>query len=76
MHPPRLVWAALLGVPTALELWAVATARTPWTLSPQLRWALRCDRPFGRVVTPVLVGAGSSWLAHHLLTIDAPPEGA
>lgn len=70
MRRQRIAWAALVGTPIAVELWAVATDRTPWTLSPTLRWALRCDTRFGRVVTPVLVGAGSSWLAHHLLTID------
>jgi hypothetical protein len=74
MRSPRVVWAVLVGVPTALELWAVATDHVPWTLSPTLRWALRCETPFGRVVTPVLVGAGSSWLAHHLLTIEPAAE--
>ena len=69
MRKQRLTWAVLLGTPTALELWAVATDRTPWTLSPQLRWALRCGTPAGTAATTMLVGAGSAWLAHHLLTV-------
>lgn len=75
MRRQRITWAALLGVPTTLELWAVATGRTHWTLSPHLRWALRCGTPLGRVITPTTVGAGSAWLAHHLLTVP-PIEGA
>lgn len=71
-HPQRIAWAALLGTPTALELWAVATGRTHWTLSPQLRWAMRSDTAPGRAATTVVIGAGSAWLAHHLLTV--PPE--
>lgn len=69
MRRQRLTWAALLGTPTALELWAVATGRTHWTLSPQLRWALRCQTRPGRATTTVLFGAGATWLAHHLLTV-------
>jgi hypothetical protein len=72
MRRQRIAWAALLGTPTALELWAVATDRTHWTLSPQLRWALRCGTPTGTAVTMLLVGSGSAWLTHHL--INVPPQ--
>lgn len=72
MRRQRITWAALLGTPIAVELWAVATDRTPWTLSPQLRWVLRCDTKAGQAATTLLVGAGSAWLAHHLLTQEAP----
>lgn len=71
MRRQRLTWASLVGAPVAVELWAVATGRTHWTLSPQLRWALRCNTPAGRALTTTLVGAGSAWLAHHLLTVPA-----
>lgn len=67
----RLTWAALVGAPVGVELWAVATGRTAWTLSPQLRWALRCHTRPGAAATTVLVGAGSAWLAHHLR--ELPP---
>ena len=67
---PRYVWAALIGVPTAFELAMVVTGRTEWTASPQLRWALRCNTKAGQATTTLLVGAGSSWLAHHLLTVE------
>lgn len=67
----RLSWSVLVGTPVAVELWAVSTGRTNWTLSPQLRWALRTDTAAGQIATTVLVGAGSAWLAHHLRTL--PP---
>lgn len=72
MRRQRATWGLLVGAPVALELWAVITDRTAWTLSPQLRWALRCDTRHGRAATTILVGAGSAWLANHLLTI--PPS--
>lgn len=71
MRRQRVTWAVLLGTPTALELWAVVTNRTPWTLSPTLRWAMRTDTRAGAAATTVLVGAGSAWLAHHLR--ELPP---
>lgn len=71
MRRQRVTWAVLIGTPTALELWAVTTGRTPWTLSPTLRWALRSHTRPGAAATTVLVGAGSAWLAHHLR--ELPP---
>ncbi len=71
MRRPRLVWAALLGTSLTVELAAVLADRPDWTLSPQLRWALRSHTTAGRATTTVLVGAGSAWLAHHLITIPA-----
>lgn len=68
----RLAWAALIGVPTALELWAFATDRPEWMLCPHARWALRCDTPAGRALVTAGIGAGATWLAHHLITIPAP----
>lgn len=70
----RLVWAALVGAPTALELWAVHTNRTTWTLSPQLRWALRCGTRSGNAVTAVGIGGGAAWLAHHLQALPPPRD--
>ena len=67
----RKVWAALVGTPVAVELWAFSTGRTNWTLSPHARWLLRCHTRSGRAVTTALVGAGATWLAHHWLTV--PP---
>jgi hypothetical protein len=71
MTRPRLVWAALIGIPTALELWAAITGRDEWTLSPHLRAATRSGTPWGNACVIALTGAGSTWLAHHLVTI--PP---
>lgn len=71
MTPPRAVWAVLVGVPTALELWAFATHRDEWTLSPHLRAATRAGSPWGNASVIAFVGAGSTWLAHHLITIPA-----
>jgi hypothetical protein len=70
--PQRLAWVALLGAPTALELWAVFTDRTDWTLSPQLRSALRCGTKGGNAMTAVAIGGGAAWLAHHLQTLPPP----
>lgn len=71
MRSQRIAWAVLIGTPTALELWAVHTGRTPWTLSPQLRWALRCHTRAGQYATSLVIGGGSAILAHHLRTL--PP---
>ena len=71
MRKQRVTWAFLVGTPVAVELAALAAKRPDWTLSPQLRWALHAHTAPGRAFTTVLVGAGSAWLAHHLITI--PP---
>jgi hypothetical protein len=60
-------WLALAVTGTAVELWAVATRRDHLTLSVSARRALRCHTPIGRAVTTVGIGAGSAWLANHLL---------
>lgn len=70
----RLTWAALIGVPTALELWAVRTGRDEWTASPTLRWAFRCGTRSGNAVTALAIGGGAAWLAHHLQVLP-PPRG-
>ena len=72
MRPSRIAWVAFLGTPTAVELWAVATGRDDWTLSPHLRWALRCGTRGGNAVTAVFIGGGATWLAHHLQTVPPP----
>jgi hypothetical protein len=72
MHRPRAVWAALVGAPVAVELWAIATDRPDWMLSPHARSVLRPETPLGQAATTLLIGAGSAWLAHHLLTV--PPK--
>lgn len=68
----RKVWAVLIGVPVAVEFTALATGHTEWTLSPQLRWALRTHTPRGALASTVFIGAGSAWLAHHLRTTPPP----
>jgi hypothetical protein len=70
----RGVWAGLVGAPVAVELWAFATDRDDWMLSPHARWLLRCDTPAGRAATTLLVGGAAAWLAHHLITIPPPKE--
>jgi hypothetical protein len=62
-------WLALAVTGTAVELWAVATHRDHLTLSKSARRALRCHTKAGRAVTTIGIGAGSAWLANHLLTI-------
>jgi hypothetical protein len=66
---PRWVWAVVLAPPLGLELWAVRTGRTEWTLSPQLRWVARCDTPAGRLAVAVGLGLGADWLSQHLRTL-------
>lgn len=66
------VWAVLVGTPTAVELWAVATGRYEWTLSPHLRRTLRCGTPAGNAFTAIAIGSGAAWLVHHLQTLPAP----
>lgn len=66
-------WLALAVTGTAVELWAIATKRDHLTLSKSARRALRCHTKAGRAVTTVGIGAGSAWLANHLLTVQ--PEG-
>jgi hypothetical protein len=61
-------WLALAATGTAGELWAVATKREHLTLSRSARRALRCHTKAGRAVTTIGIGAGSAWLANHLLT--------
>lgn len=70
----RVFWGTGVGTLAAAELAALLTNHPEWTLSPQLRWALRSHTPAGRAATTVLVGAGSAWLAHHLITVPAPKE--
>ena len=62
-------WAALAAAGVGVELWAVATKRDHLTLSRSARRALRCHTKAGRAATTIAIGAGSSWLANHLLTI-------
>ena len=62
-------WLALAATGTAVELWAVATKRDHLTLSKSARRALRCHTRGGRALTTIGIGAGSAWLANHLLTI-------
>lgn len=62
-------WLALAATGTAFELWALATKREHLTLSPSARRALRCHTRGGRAFTTVVIGAGASWLANHLLTV-------
>lgn len=73
MHQ-RLTWATLIGVPTILEIWAVKTGREQWTLSPQLRAALRCGTRSGNTVTALAIGGGAAWLAHHLQVLPPPRD--
>lgn len=66
---PSLFWGALTVTGTAVEAWALVTDRPGWTLSRVARRTLRCHTPVGRAVTTAAIGAGSSWLAHHLITL-------
>lgn len=72
MRRQQIIWAALIGTPTALELWAVFTDRDHWTLSPHLRRTLRCGTRGGNAVTALGIGGGAAWLAHHLQTLPPP----
>lgn len=68
MPAQRKAWALLIGAPLAVELVALAVSRPDWTLSPQLRWALRTHTPHGAALSSLLIGAGAGVLAHHLRT--------
>lgn len=70
MRDGDLFWLGLAGAGTAVELWALATKRDHLTLSRTARRALRCHTRAGRAFTTVAIGAGASWLGHHLLTIN------
>jgi hypothetical protein len=70
MRDADLFWLALAATGTAVELWAVATKRDHLTLSKSARRALRCHTRAGRAFTTVAIGAGASWLGHHLLTVQ------
>lgn len=74
MRASRVAWSAILGGGTALELWAVFTKHDDWTLSPHLRWALRCGTRHGNALTAVGIGGGAAWLAHHLQTLPPPRD--
>jgi hypothetical protein len=70
MTPARF-WAGFFGVGLAVEMWGLSHPdRNPWTASPNIRAALRADTPAGRALITIGIGAGSSWLAHHLLTVE------
>lgn len=69
MTAPRKVWGVLIGAPLAVEFVALAAGRPDWTLSPQLRWALRTHTPHGAAISSLLIGAGAGALAYHLRTI-------
>jgi len=69
MSAPRKVWGVLVGAPLVVEFVALAAGRPDWTLSPQLRWALRTHTPQGAALSSLLIGAGAGVLAHHLRTI-------
>lgn len=66
MRKQRLTWAVLLGTPTALELWAVATDRTPWTLSCVTRDVLRTNCDAGRVTFLAAWAALTLWFVPHI----------
>lgn len=66
-------WAALFATGTAVEAWALLNKRDELTLSRSARRALRCHTPLGRAASFAIIGAGSSWLAHHFATIPLPP---
>lgn len=70
MRDGDLFWLGLAVTGTAVELWALATKRDHLTLSRSARRALRCHTRSGRAFTTVAIGAGASWLGHHLLTIN------
>lgn len=72
MRPSRITWGVIVGSGTTLEVWAVLMGHDDWTLSPHLRWLLRCHTKGGAAVTTVLVGGGAAWLAHHLREIPPP----
>lgn len=63
-------WLGLAVAGAGFEAWALKSGRDELTASRSVRRALHCHTPVGRFATTALIGAGSSWLAHHLLTID------
>jgi len=62
-------WLSLATTGTTVELWALRTKRDHLTLSRSARRALHCHTKVGRVVTTAFIGAGSTWLCHHLLSV-------
>jgi len=74
MRDADAFWLALAVTGTGVELWAVFTHRDRYTLSKSARRALRCHTKPGRAFTTVAIGAGASWLANHLLTVEPELE--
>jgi hypothetical protein len=70
MTPGAKFWAAFAATGVAVELVGFATQRQDWMFSPHGRQWLRTDTPVGRACTTVGIGAGATWLAHHLITLD------
>lgn len=69
MTPARF-WTAFTVVGLAVEAWGLSREdRNDWTASPNIRAALKAETPLGRAVITTGIGAGATWLSHHLLTV-------
>jgi hypothetical protein len=69
MTPARF-WTAFAIVGLGVEAWGLSRAeRNDWTASPNIRAACRAETPLGRAILTTGIGAGATWLSHHLLTV-------
>lgn len=60
------LWAALLGTPISLALWAWRTDREDWMLCPRLRRIFRLHTRTGRLVALTGWLGFNAWFIPHL----------
>jgi len=76
LTPGAKFWAVFAATGITAELVGFATQQQDLMLSPHGRRWLRTDTPAGRAVVTVGIGAGATWLAHHLIAtpLGTPPN--
>ena len=72
MTPGGKFWAVFAATGVAAELVGFVTQKQDWMFSPHGRRWCHTDTTAGRALVTVGIGAGATWLAHHL--IDTPTE--
>ena len=67
---PAHFWGGFVALGLAVEAWGLSHPdRNDWTASPNIRAALKAETPLGRAIITTGIGAGATWLSHHLLTV-------
>jgi hypothetical protein len=68
------VAVAIAAAAVGYETYGLRTGNPDWLWSTHGRRLGLCSTRAGRVLTPAVIGAAATWLAHHLITIPAPKE--